>query len=183
MMSLGCARDTARDRVRGSLTGILCGVLAVAAHGFEGELPHSAALALLLLISGAVGAVVGSSAGRGRVRLFAALGAGQLLMHSALCVDADPMHAHAAAEGVGVAGEVMLAAHVGATVLCALIIAAVERVYVTVSRVMWTVLGQFDLLPADRDRAVRAPRAAAVGARADLLGAISLRGPPTVAAW
>ncbi|GAB2544386.1 hypothetical protein [Nocardia heshunensis] len=182
MVSRAYAGDPSRDRVRGSLAGILCGVLAIAAHGFEGELPHSSALALLLLISGAVGAAVGSSAGRGRFRLFAALGTGQLLVHSALTVATGPAHPHMAPEGVGATGEAMLAAHIGATILCVLLITAVERLYAAVSRVLWTLLSRFDPLPADHDRAVRAARVIDRRPRADLLGAITLRGPPALLA-
>ncbi|MFE3190770.1 hypothetical protein ACFXHA_17300 [Nocardia sp. NPDC059240] len=156
--------------------------MAIAAHGFEGELPHSSALALLLLISGAVGAAVGSPAGRGPVRLFAALGTGQLLVHSALTVATGPAHPHGTPEGLGATGAAMLTAHIAATVLCVLLITAVERLYAAVSRVLWTLLSRFDPLPADRDRVVLAARAIARRHRADLLCAITLRGPPTLLA-
>lgn len=178
MVVLACAGAPSRDRIRGSLAGILCGLLAIAAHGFEGALPHSAALTLLLVVSGAVGAAVGSPAGRGRVRLVAALGAGQFLAHNALMMATVADHSHTTVEGSGVAGWTMLAAHAVATVLAALLIAAVERVYAAVSRAVWSLLAHFESLAPDEDRLVRTPDAPARPPGALLLGAISRRGPP-----
>jgi hypothetical protein len=68
MMLLTRAGDASRDRIHGSLAGILCGLLAIATHGFDGMLPHSSAL--VLLVSGVVGATVGSPSGRTPGALF-----------------------------------------------------------------------------------------------------------------
>jgi hypothetical protein len=170
------------DRIRGGLAGVACGVLAIAAHGIEGGLPRSSGLALLLVVSGAVGAGVGSSAGRGRLRLFGLLALGQLVEHLALVVAAGPAHTHQAMASTGRAGSVMFAAHAAATLLCALLIAAAERVYRAVSRVVWTLLTRFAPNPVSDDRLVRAPRAAEPRGAAGLRGAISRRGPPISAA-
>ncbi|MFJ4655464.1 hypothetical protein ACIP5Y_29655 [Nocardia sp. NPDC088792] len=183
MMLRTSVGDTSRDRIRGSLAGILCGLLAIAAHGCEGALPDSTALALLLLVSGVVGAAVGSPAGRSRIGLFAILGLGQFLVHNALMVAPGGHHATAMGmgdmtEGSGRSGLFMLAAHAAATLVCALVIAAVERVYALVSRVVRTLLADFGPLPQGDDRLARIPRVAVRAPGAELLGAISRRGPP-----
>lgn len=208
MMLRTSVGDTSRDRIRGSLAGILCGLLAIAAHGCEGALPDSTALALVLVVSGVVGAAVGSPAGRSRIGLFALLGAGQFLVHNALMMTsgahrihsmamddmggramdghamaahamaAHGMAAHGMAEGSGRSGLLMLAVHALATLVCALVIAAVERVYAMASRVVRTLLADFGPLPRVDDRLTRIPRADARPPGSVLPGAISPRGPP-----
>ncbi|MFI1912641.1 hypothetical protein [Nocardia sp. NPDC020380] len=198
MMLRTSVGDTSRDRIRGGLAGILCGLLAIAAHGCEGALPDSTALALVLVVSGVVGAAVGSPAGRSRIGLFAILGLGQFLVHNALMVtsgahqahsmtmdnmagramNGHAMAAHAMAEGSGRSGLLMLAVHALATLVCALVIAAAERVYAMASRVVRTLLADFGPLPQADDRLARIPRADARPPGSVLPGAISPRGPP-----
>ncbi|MBU3060436.1 hypothetical protein KO481_02725 [Nocardia sp. NEAU-G5] len=182
MMLLTRAGDTSRDRIRGSLAGILCGLVAIAAHGFEGMLPHSSALVLLLLVSGAVGAAVGSPSGRGRAALFGLLAAGQLVEHAALTATAGAHDMHSTVEGAGRGGLLMLTAHGIATLACALLIFAVERFYAAVSRVARTMLAEFGPLPPADDRLARIPRAVVRRPNSALLSAISPRGPPAMSA-
>jgi ABC-type branched-subunit amino acid transport system permease subunit len=165
------------DRVRGGLAGVTCGVLAIAAHGFEGDLPHSAAWALLLLVSGVVGTAIGSPTGRGRVRLFSMLALGQLFGHLALSA-AGTTHVHREVEGVGREGWLVLAAHGVATMLCALLIVAAERVYTAASTVVRTLLTRFEPLPVIGDGAVPAPPVVHRCREVLLRAAISRRGPP-----
>ncbi|MFE2957247.1 hypothetical protein [Nocardia tengchongensis] len=181
MELLARAGDLSHNRIRGILAGLLCGLLAIAAHGFEGELPNSSSLALLTVVSGGVGVMVGSRMVLGRVRLFAALGAGQFVAHTALTVASAsmPQH-HAEVEGSGAAGHVMLAAHAAATLVCALVIAATERIYAAISRAFRSLLDRFEPLLPHHDRPAPVVRVADPSAHALLLGAISRRGPPVV---
>lgn len=154
-----------------------CGVLAIAAHGFEGDLPHSAALALLLVVSGAVGSATGSRTGRGRVRLFSMLALGQLFGHVALSA-AGTADVHREVEGVGREGWLVLVAHGVATLLCALLIVAAEHVYTAASTVVRTLLARFEPLPVIGDGAVPAPSGLHRCREVPLPAAISRRGPP-----
>ncbi|MEU4345578.1 hypothetical protein AB0H00_30730 [Nocardia sp. NPDC023852] len=165
------------DRVRGGLAGVTCGVLAIAAHGFEGDLPHSAALALLLVVSGVVGSATGSRTGRGRVRLFSMLALGQLFGHVALSA-AGTADGHREVEGVGREGWLVLVAHGVATLLCALLIVAAEHVYTAASTVVRTLLARFEPLPVIGDEAVPAPSGLHRCREVRLPAAISRRGPP-----
>ena len=166
------------DRIRGGLAGVTCGILAFAAHGIERDSPNSAALMLVLLVSGVVGAVVGCSAGRGRLWLFGMLALGQLLGHTALASTEPPRPSHPSEiSGCG-GGWIMLAAHAAATMLCALLIAAAERLYRAVAGLVSTLLSTFSPRPA-LDAPLSGVRYAADRRDAILLrGAISRRGPP-----
>ncbi len=104
--------------------GALAGALAVAAHGVGGGgVPDSAALTLLLVTCGGVGAMTTHLPARfhGSLALVASLGLGQLAAHAALTLTAHPNSA-----GPDVP---MLAAHAVATMVCALLIASAERLY------------------------------------------------------
>lgn len=169
--------NAAGDRLRGGLAGITCAALAVAAHEHVAAIPHSAALAFLILIGGLVGVAVGSHAGRGRLRLLALLLAGQLVEHLALTMASEPGRMSSLPMHSGCQGPMMLAAHVLAAGLCALLIAATERLYATVTGVVRVLCA---LLPSHwpTERADSRPRSAAAPVDILLWGAISRRGPP-----
>lgn len=120
-------------------------VLAVAAHGWaDGGYPGSATLALLLLSAAATGTFASmlppTGGARGRIGILAALGGGQAVAHIALSL----LPAHRPGEtscGSGLSGLIsifpnnwMTLAHTLATVVCAVLIVAVERLYAAVSR-------------------------------------------------
>ncbi len=127
--------------MRGGLVGAAVVVLAVAAHGWAGGgHPGSAALTLLVLIATATGtfASIVPPVRWSRTAVLGVLGGGQGAAHLAL----STVHSHGTAEignGSGlfaVSGHSgwMTAAHAVATVVCALLIAAAERLYAAVSR-------------------------------------------------
>ena len=131
-------RRPGADAVRGGLVGAAVAALAIAAHGGAGGgHPGSAALTLLLLISTAT-ATFASMLPRarwGRTAVLTALGGGQGTAHLALSV----LPAHGTGEtscGSGLlAGQNgwMAVSHAIATVVCALLIVAAERLYAVVS--------------------------------------------------
>ncbi|MFF0818559.1 hypothetical protein ACFYVR_25935 [Rhodococcus sp. NPDC003318] len=125
--------------LRGGAVGALTAALAVAGHGLGGGgYPTSAALTLLVLCCGGVGALAGSPAARsgdGRVALVAALAGGQLAGH--LVLSAAAIHPHTDS---GVRGLSMLVAHGAATAVCAALILAAERLHGPITRVLRVVL-------------------------------------------
>ncbi|WP_067884921.1 hypothetical protein [Nocardia vaccinii] len=151
------------------LVGATVAALAVAAHGLAGGAwPGSAPLTLLLCAAAGVGAIatlLPVPAGTpSRAALLAALAAGQLAAHLALSVPAGPDPMTAGRDSCGVAGTFlataglpngpMAAAHALATLVCAILIAAAERLYTVVSRAVRTLIGPAQPLPP----APRAPR-------------------------
>ncbi|QCQ93128.1 hypothetical protein [Rhodococcus sp. SGAir0479] len=161
--------------LRGGAVGATAASLAVAAHGLGGGgLPDTAALTLLLAVAVSAGAVVAGVPvlTRSRWALLGALAAGQGATHVALTVASD-LHVH---RNVPAAG--MLAAHAAATVVCAALILAAERLYGPLTRVLRAVLATPTvgvephrvLLPAPTHP--RAPRIAV------LATGLSRRGPP-----
>jgi hypothetical protein len=118
-------------RLRGTAAGLLTGALAVAAHGIgSGTVPTGAAAAQLAVIAATVGALTGTIRGAADARaLLALLAAGQLLGHLMLSAVG---HSHTSASTPHAAA--MLAAHVLAIAVGALLIAAGERVCRAVSR-------------------------------------------------
>ncbi|PPJ22453.1 hypothetical protein C5E45_06560 [Nocardia nova] len=133
------------DGLRGGLVGGAVVVLAVAAHGWaDGGYPGSATLALLLLSAAATGtfaSMLPSTGGaRGRTGVLAALGGGQAVSHITLSL--LPTHRPGETScGSGLSGLIsvfpsswMTLAHTLATVVCAVLIVAVERLYAAVSR-------------------------------------------------
>lgn len=170
-------RGGAGDRVRGGLAGVTCAALAAAAHGHVAALPHSAALAFLILIGGLVGVAVGSGAGRGRLRLLALLLAGQLVEHLALTMASEPGRMSSLPMHSGCQGPMMLVAHVLAAGLCAVLIAAAERVYSTVSDVVRVLCALLQPVWPTEPAGCR-PRSASAPRYILLWGAISRRGPP-----
>jgi len=126
--------STARNpaaRLRGSVTGLLTAALAVAAHSIgSGAPPTGAAVAQLAVLAATIGALAAtiSRAADARV-LVALLAAGQLCGH--LILNAAGHH-HAAAAAPP--ATVMLAAHVVAIGIGALLIAASDRLCRAMSR-------------------------------------------------
>lgn len=164
--------------LRGGAVGATVASLAVAAHGVGGGgLPDTAALTLLLAVASGVGAVVAGvpALTRSRWALLAALAAGQGAAHLALTVASDT-HVHSNVPALG-----MLAAHAAATVVCAALILAAERLYGPVTRVLRVVLAP-PVVAVEPARVLpprlpnhRAPRLAV------LATGMSRRGPPRCA--
>ena len=157
--------------------GALTAALAVAGHGIGGGgHPTSAALTLLVLCCGGVGALAaggrtGSSAG-GRVALLGTLTAGQVLGHLALSAALPHAHADLAAQG-----PVMLAAHAVATAACAALILAAERLYGPITRTLRTLLiGPAPVTPQTSASPVRSTPATPAHRLLDHV--LSRRGPP-----
>jgi hypothetical protein len=158
--------------LRGGAVGALTAALAVAGHGLAGGgLPTAAALTLLVLCSIGAGALA-ATAGGTRASLVAALGGGQLLGHLAL----SSAVAHQHAQG-GASAAVMLAAHAAATVLCAALILAAEKLHGSITRVLRVVLRHAPALP--RIRPGQPTPSAPDSLRHLLLDhVVSRRGPP-----
>lgn len=138
-----------------------------------GELPSASSLTLLLAVCSAVGAITATlpALTRGPLPLIAALGLGQLAAHTAMTLSE---HSHFAAPGL-----TMLGAHVAATVTCAALVLAVERLMTVITRVVHVVLTS-----PSTPVTVRVPLFASthhhdpVGAL--LRSSISRRGPPAL---
>ncbi|MFG1934523.1 hypothetical protein ACGFK1_28365 [Mycobacterium sp. NPDC048908] len=162
-------------RLRGSTAGLLTAALAVAAHSVgAGAVPTGAAVGLLAVLAGTVGALGATIARAADVRvLLGLLAAGQLCGHIVLGAVG---HSHAAAAAPPAA--VMLAAHAAAIVGGALLIAASDRLCRAVSRVVRaavrTVVGSITVAPVvvvdDADQPLRSALL--------LAASMSHRGPP-----
>lgn len=117
--------------LRGCAVGALTAALAVAGHGYGGGgYPTSAALTLLVLCCGGVGALAGSLTAS-RAALVATLAGGQVLGH--LVLSATLPHPHA---DLGARGTSMLAAHAVATAVCGVLILAAEKLYGPITRAL-----------------------------------------------
>ncbi|MFC4125259.1 hypothetical protein [Nocardia rhizosphaerae] len=114
-------------RLRGACAGSMSGALSLAAHGLAsgGALPGSTTVALLGVVSAAVGALVAGIGPlrSGAVGLVAVLLGGQLLGHTTMSWSG---HAHHAADSLGLG---MLCAHLVAAVVAAVLIVGVEAAY------------------------------------------------------
>lgn len=158
----GSEGRTAAGPFRGVLVGATVAALAVAAHGLAGGAwPGSAPLTLLLCAAAGIGAIatlLPVPAGiPSRTALLTSLAAGQLAAHLALSVPAGPDPMAAGRESCGAAGTFlataglpdgpMSAAHALATLICAILIIAAERLYTVVSRAIRTLFGPARPLP------------------------------------
>ncbi len=178
--------------LRGVVVGVTAATLAVAAHGLAGGgYPGSAALTLLLLTAAGVGAIsslLPVPAGKsGRAALLGALAAGQMSGHLAMtaAIPPDSMSmTHESFGGAGVFGHVaamlglssgpMILAHGVATLVCAVLITAAERLYSVVSHTVRTLTAHPRPLAAPGParwfnspaRSYRFLRAAGLGSRA-----------------
>ncbi|NKY49910.1 hypothetical protein [Nocardia vermiculata] len=135
--------------VRGGLVGATVVLLAMAAHGWAGGGYPGSTGATLLLLCGAVAGTLASALPvhglRARAAVVAALGAGQGAAHLSLSL----LHTHGGTEPLGdsgspvygpsIPGSWMMVAHAVATVVCALLIVAADRLYDAVSRAVRTV--------------------------------------------
>ncbi|MFQ6394914.1 hypothetical protein ACLMAJ_15800 [Nocardia sp. KC 131] len=119
--------------LRGCLVGGVVGALAVAAHGIAGGgYPNSAQVSLVLLVAAAVGCAAGTlPVGRGPVGVFGLLAGGQPAGHYALSGLLG--HSHDSGGASGQLSGLMLAAHLIATLGCAVLIVLAERLYAVAS--------------------------------------------------
>ncbi|MBY8858753.1 hypothetical protein K7711_19925 [Nocardia sp. CA2R105] len=187
----GSGGRTAAGPFRGVLVGATVATLAVAAHGLAGGgWPGSASLTLLLCTAAGIGAIatlLPVPAGTpSRTALLAALAAGQSAAHLALSLP-GPDSMAAGRESCGAAGTFlaavglhngpMAAAHALATLVCAILIIAAERLYTVVSRAIRTIIGPTRPLP-PAPRATRWLDAPAHIHRLPHAGSLGSRAPP-----
>ncbi len=177
-------------RIRGTLTGAAVAVLAVAAHGAAGGgYPGSTSSMLLVLAAAVIGTLTGvrrTAGTRARAWLFVMLVGGQLAGHVALTAAVGHDHGAATRENSPAAdffgGEIplpaswMLLAHVLAALLCAVLIAAAERLYRAVSQAVRSSTSV--PCPPPVARAARWPGATTRTYRFLRPGAIGARAPP-----
>lgn len=171
--------STAAAPLRGCVVGAATGALALAAHGAAGGgYPASDGMALLLLTAVLSGFAAGAAGGRVRwhsgfasgIGVLLPLAIGQGIGHWALTGLTG--HHTAAAEP----GSVMFAAHLIATLICAVAITAAEQLYRVASATLRVLLGP----PRSRPRApsrLAATLPATPGHRAPS-GASGPRAPP-----
>ncbi|MEU4314761.1 hypothetical protein [Nocardia sp. NPDC024068] len=140
--------------LRGCVVGAATGALALAAHGAAGGgYPTSEGAALLLLTALLTGFAAGAAAGSGRPRSgFAArigvvlpLAIGQGIGHWALTGLTD--HHIVTPVEAAEPQSVMFAAHLIATLVCAVAITAAEQLYRVASAVLRVLLGSSRPLP------------------------------------
>lgn len=168
-------------RFRGTAVGAFSAALATTAHGLAaGTGPSGGSVALLAVLAGGLGAVVTATERAARpVALIGFLAAGQLAGHLVLGVGA---HTHTPTSGAPLPGSVMLAAHVVAVVAGALLVAAAERCYATLSSVL-RATGAAPHASAHRRATTALPHPDHPLLRALLIAAsISHRGPPVTVA-
>lgn len=127
----GLSRDPAAA-LRGSAAGLLTAALTVAAHGVaSGAPPTGSIIVALTVLAATIGALATTLTRAADARvLLGLLAAGQLLGHLTLSTTG---HSHAPA---GTSPAPMLAAHVIAVVVGAVLIAASGRLCAAVSRVL-----------------------------------------------
>ncbi|HEV3357149.1 MAG TPA: hypothetical protein VG247_10160 [Pseudonocardiaceae bacterium] len=163
--------------VRGSVLAITSAALAVLAHVLGGGMPPSTGLTLLLTIGAAAGGVALADRQRGGITILAALGTSHLAIHEllTLCTPAMDM-------GSPVNAQVMLAAHVAAILLAAVLLARAERAIYLLAALLAMLLPRWIVVhfehpepaPAPRCHAAPAPKAIRV-----LLRRVNARrGPP-----
>ncbi len=163
----------ARVRMRGAFVGAASGALSIGAHGVGGGvmMPSESALVLLVVVSAAVGGAVTILGDR--VPTMFVLALGQVLGHAILTIASEHHH------GAGLTPS-MLAAHAGATVLCAILIRGAIVGYshaLSVLRRILPVLGV--VLPvSDTERANQTDYRPKVVLRLLVCSGAGTRGPP-----
>ncbi|MCX5045103.1 hypothetical protein OG921_18210 [Aldersonia sp. NBC_00410] len=158
--------------LRGLFVGAGAGALTIAAHGLGGgSYPNSTGAALLLVVSAGIGVIAASPRTAGSATLLTLLGFGQLAGHVALGELTG--HQHNAAT-LGPAQ--MAAAHAVATLLCAALIVAAERLHSFATSVLRAATSTVPVAVSRRRARVRLGMPVFVGAVAH--SPISRRGPP-----
>jgi hypothetical protein len=157
-------------RARCAAVGVVTGALAVLAHtSADGHLPDAGLVfSLVALLTWACSGFARHELTPGRLLML--IGGGQLAMHLMMSLassrhepDPDPAR--------------MVAAHVVATALTVVVLAAAERVVLTVARALASVLPRrLTPLPATAPLVVATPRV--VPAEVVFLDVLSWRGPP-----
>ncbi|ORA21807.1 hypothetical protein [Mycobacterium aquaticum] len=169
------ARTDPAARLRGTSVGVLTGVLSVAAHGAAGGgWPAGAVTAQLALLAATLGTVASTvrAANRAWV-LVGLLGAGQVLAHALLAIDGHTHGSHPLQPGA-----LMLAAHLVAVTVGALLIAGGTRFCAALSRVLRAVTRRVSALPAATAHAVAHSADQPLQSARLLATSVSHRGPP-----
>jgi hypothetical protein len=172
------ARTDPAAPLRGTSVGLLTAALAVAAHGAAGGgWPGGAVTVQLTLLAVTLGAVASTVRAANRaVVLFGLLGTGQLLAHVLLALDGHAHGSHPLQPSA-----LMLAAHLVAVTVGALLIAGGTRLCAAVSRTLRAVARPAYPVPAATTRvAVRSADQPLHSAR-QLATSVSHRGPPVSA--
>ncbi|WP_225728011.1 MULTISPECIES: hypothetical protein [unclassified Nocardia] len=165
----------AMARARGAFVGCASGAVSIAAHALAGGsvAVGQSGLALLIAACAAVGYAVAAMRNRyGIAEVMALLAGGQAIGHTALSV--APEHHHG-----GGANQVMLAAHLVAIPLGAILIRGAERAIARLAGGVRRAVAALDPLPAVAvSTAVTAWQAPARAPRSLLGSGIGRRGPP-----
>lgn len=167
--------------VRATAAGVFTGALAVAAHGLaNGGTPTGGSMALLMVLSAALSGVTGSWARTSSLaNLLIVLGGGQILGHLALSAGG---HLHDGATSAVLPSPMMLAAHVTAIAIGAVLIQGCEHLWAALSSVL-QVRAYLDCTSPDAAPTARRVRADQPPRRLQLIAvSISRRGPPVSAA-
>ncbi|WP_067825939.1 hypothetical protein [Nocardia inohanensis] len=178
------------SRLRGGSAGALTAALAIAAHAAAGgPTPGSTGVTLLLLAAAAIGAVAMTlPRSASRTALPALMAAAQPLCHVALTGLSHGGHGSAAGGFSGflsgsaaiVSDAAMAAGHAAAAVVCALLIAAADRLYGLVAQAVRVAVNRPGALAAGpRPRTWTSPRSTLRSLR--IAGAAGPRAPPVAA--
>jgi hypothetical protein len=172
---VSCVLPNPIARLRGSAAGLLTAALAIAAHGAGGgALPTGAAAAQLAVLAATVGALAATIARAAQTRgLLVLLTTGQLLGH--VLISAAGHHHEPSGSPPAAA---MLAAHLAAIAIGAVLIAAGDRLCRSVSRAVRAAVRA--VVPPVFTAPVLAADGADQPLRSALLlsASVSLRGPP-----
>jgi hypothetical protein len=169
------ARTDPAARLRGTSVGVLTAALAVAAHGAAGGgWPAGAVTAHLALLAVTLGAVASTlrAANRATV-LVGLLGAGQLIAHALLAIDGHTHGSHPLQPGA-----LMLAAHLVAVTVGALLIAGGTRFCTALSRVLRAVARRVPAIPAATAQVAGRSADQPLQSARLLATSVSHRGPP-----
>jgi hypothetical protein len=171
------ARTDPAARLRGTSVGVLTAALAVAAHGAAGGgWPAGAVTAQLALLAVTLGAVASTMRAANRAwALVGLLGAGQVLAHVLLAIDGHTHGSHP------LPGALMLAAHLVAVTVGALLIAGGARFCAALSRVVRAVTRHVSPLPAVTAHVVARNADQPLQSARLLATSVSHRGPPVSA--
>ncbi|OBC14735.1 hypothetical protein A5784_29425 [Mycobacterium sp. 852013-50091_SCH5140682] len=169
------ARTDPAAWLRGTSVGVLTAALAVAAHGAAGGgWPAGAVIAQLALLAVTLGAVASTMRAANRTGvLVGLLGTGQVLGHALLAIDGHTHGSHPLQPGA-----LMLAAHLVAVTVGAILIAGGTRLSSALSRVLRAVARRVPPIPAATTHVVARSADQPLQSARLLATSVSHRGPP-----